>query len=340
MNYKEVLENAKKTIGPNCKVCPVCNGLGCGNTIPGPGSKAPGNGANENYLAWQKYSIEMDTIVPSMKIDTSTKFLSVECSAPIMTAPIGALNFQFNPQDDIRDYNDDIMKVCAQKHIIGTFGNGMAAETLPAGLESGKRYGAPAIAVLNPLSNADIKKDLDLIKQYSCPAFSVVVDSAGLPHLRNSNSGAGVKSVDDLLELKEYAGELPFIIKGVLNAKTAEKAVQAGADAIIVSNHGGRVLPYAPATADVLPEIAEAVGGRTKIVVDGGIRSGADIFKAMALGADMVMICRPFLISWYGGRSEGIELYIDKLTDELSDVMYMAGAKDIKSITRDMLRRR
>lgn len=337
MTYAEVLENAKKTIGPNCKVCPVCNGLGCGNTIPGPGSKYPGTGTHDNWEAWQKIRIEMDTIVPSMSIDTSTEFMGVKCSLPLIAAPVGALDMQFNKGDDIREYNDGVFKACAEKGIIGTFGDGLSPLTLPAALESGKKYGTAVIPVLNPLSNDEIKANMDKIRGYGCPAVSVVVDSAGLPHLRNSNSNAGVKSVADLRELRDYA-DMPFIIKGVLNAKAAEKAVEAGADAVVVSNHGGRVLAYAPATADVLPEIVEAVGGKTKIIVDGGIRSGADIFKAIALGADAVMICRPFLVSWYGGGAEGAGLLIDKLRDELSDVMYMAGTPDIKSIGRENVR--
>lgn len=337
MTYQEVLENARKNIGPNCKVCPVCNGLGCGNKIPGPGSKYPGSGAHDNWEAWQKIRIEMDTIVPSMKIDTSTEFLGVKCSVPVIAAPVGALDMQFNPGDDIRQYNDGVFRACAEKGIIGTFGDGLSPLTLPSALESGKKYGASVIPVLNPLSNDAIKANMDKIKEYSCPAVSVVVDSAGLPHLRNSNSDAGVKSVDDLRNLCEYAG-MPFIVKGVLNAKAAEKAVEAGADAIIVSNHGGRVLAYAPATADVLPEIVDAVSGKAKIIVDGGIRNGADIFKALALGADMVMICRPFLISWYGGGAEGVGMYIDRITDELSDVMYMCGTPDIASIGRENIR--
>lgn len=79
-----------------------------------------------------------------------------------------------------------------------------------------------------------------------------------------------------------------MIIKGIMTADAAEKAVKAGADAIIVSNHGGRVLSDTPGTAEVLPEIVEAVKGKTKILVDGGIRSGLDLFKALAMGADMV----------------------------------------------------
>jgi len=88
----------------------------------------------------------------------------------------------------------------------------------------------------------------------------------------------------------------------------------------------------------VLPEIADAVGDRVKILVDGGIRSGTDIFRALALGADAVMICRPFLISYYGGGTEGIVAYVEKLRAELTDAMYMCGARSLGDITRDMVR--
>ena len=80
------------------------------------------------------------------------------------------------------------------------------------------------------------------------------------------------------------------------------------------------------------------MGGRAKILVDGGIRSGTDIFRALALGADAVMICRPFLISYYGGGTEGIVAYVEKLRAELTDAMYMCGARSLGDITRDMVR--
>ena len=167
--------------------------------------------------------------------------------------------------------------------------------------------------------------------------MSVVIDSAGLPHLKAASPDAGSKTVAELRELCDYA-QAPMILKGIMTVRGAQKAVEAGAAAIVVSNHGGRVLPGAAATADVLPEIADAVGGRVKILVDGGIRSGTDIFRALALGADAVMICRPFLISYYGGGTEGIVTYVEKLRAELTDAMYMCGARSLGDITRDMVR--
>ena len=137
-------------------------------------------------------------------------------------------------------------------------------------------------------------------------------------------------------EIVEAAGA-PFIIKGIMTVKGALKALEAGAAGIVVSNHGGRVLNDCMATADVLPQIVEAVGGKMKIFVDGGIRTGTDVFKALALGADAVIIARPFVVSIYGAGAEGVDSYVAKLYGELEDAMTMCGARNLKEITPDMV---
>ena len=129
----------------------------------------------------------------------------------------------------------------------------------------------------------------------------------------------------------------PFIVKGVMTVRGALKAKKAGAAGIIVSNHGGRVLDQCPATADVLPEIAEAVPDMM-VLVDGGIRSGVDVFKAIALGADGVVIARPYVTAVYGGADEGVRLYTDKIGAELADTMKMCGASSLSEISADMVR--
>ena len=163
------------------------------------------------------------------------------------------------------------------------------------------------------------------------------IDAAGLPFLKNMNPPAGSKSVEELKEIVEST-HLPFIVKGVMTVQGALKAKQAGASAIIVSNHGGRVLDQCPSTAEVLAEIVDAVNGSMTVLVDGGIRSGLDIFKALALGADGVVIARPFVVSVYGGEEVGVEVYIQKLATELKETMEMCGAYSIQDITRDMIR--
>ena len=111
--------------------------------------------------------------------------------------------------------------------------------------------------------------------------------------------------------------------------------LDAGAAGIVVSNHGGRVLGMTPSTAEVLPGIADAMEGKLKIFVDGGIRSGTDVFKALALGADAVLIGRPFVTMVYGGGAEGVQTYVEKIGSELKDTMAMCGVHNLKEITRD-----
>ena len=151
------------------------------------------------------------------------------------------------------------------------------------------------------------------------------------------NPPAGAKSVQELKEIIEFSN-LPFIVKGIMTVRGALKAKEAGAAAIVVSNHGGRVLDQCPATAEVLADIVDAVNGSMKVFVDGGIRSGVDVFKALAIGADGVLICRTFVTALYGGEEDGIKVYIDKLANELEDTMAMCGAYSIDEITRDMIR--
>ena len=110
--------------------------------------------------------------------------------------------------------------------------------------------------------------------------------------------------------------------------------MEAGAAGIIVSNHGGRVLDHTPATASVLPAIADAVGDRMDILVDGGIRTGHDIFKALALGAKAVLIGRPFVTMVYGGQEAGVAAYVQKLKNELADCMAMTGCARLSDIDR------
>ena len=147
---------------------------------------------------------------------------------------------------------------------------------------------------------------------------------------------AGSKSVEELRQIVEMAG-VPFIVKGVMTVRGAMKAKEAGAAAIIVSNHGGRVLDQCPATAEVLPAIVDAVGDKMTVLVDGGIRSGMDVFKALALGADAVLIGRPFVSMVYGAGAEGVEVFVKKLQAELADTMAMCGAHSLSEIRRDMI---
>ena len=141
---------------------------------------------------------------------------------------------------------------------------------------------------------------------------------------------------DDMLWIKQETG-LPVVIKGVMSPKTAADAVERGIDAVYVSNHGGRALDGVPAAITQLPRIADAVRGRVPIVYDSGIRRGTDVFRALALGADVVACGRPVLYGLALGGPLGAQSVLEYLRDDLSIVMHLAGTPDIKSITRDYI---
>ena len=215
----------------------------------------------------------------------------------------------------------------------------MNAEVVEGAAAAIRAAGGMGVPTIKPWNLETIREKLALVKQAGAFAIAMDVDAAGLPFLKNMQPPAGSKTVDELRRIAEMA-EVPFVVKGVMTRKAALKAAEAGAAAIIVSNHGGRVLDQCPATAEVLPEIAEAVGDRMKILVDGGIRSGVDIFKALALGADGVLIARPFVTAVYGGGAEGVGLYFEKIKGELFDNMLITGCNTVQQITRDKIRNR
>ncbi len=144
---------------------------------------------------------------------------------------------------------------------------------------------------------------------------------------------------DDLAWLRSIC-PLPLIAKGVLRADDAARAVDAGCDGIWVSNHGGRQLDTAIATADALPEIARDVGERALIMVDGGVRRGIDVLKAIALGANLVAVGRPVLWGLAFDGSAGVQLVLETLRNELSLAMALSGCRSIEEITPDLVARR
>ena len=201
-------------------------------------------------------------------------------------------------------------------------------------IEQNEGIGVPTI---KPWAKEVVQEKFELAKKSGSFAVAMDIDAAGLPFLKNCTPPAGRKSTAELKAIIDQA-PVPFIVKGIMNVKGAMKALEAGASGIVVSNHGGRVLDGTPATASVLEEIAQAVSGRMKIFVDGGIRSGVDVFKALALGADAVLIARPFVNMIYGAGKEGVQVLVDKLGAELKDTMEMCGANTLAEITRDKIR--
>lgn len=337
MNYSECIENARQRIGNYCKACPECNGRACRNHIPGPGAKGAGDTAIRNYDKWKEIRLNMDTIVSNRPVDTSISLFGKEFKYPFFAGPVGAVNLHYGDSLDDVAYNDILVSACADAGIAAFTGDGTNPGVMEAATDAIKNAKGRGIPTVKPWNIDTIRDKMELVRNSGAFAVAMDIDAAGLPFLKNMTPPAGSKSVEELSEIVK-AANAPFIVKGIMTVKGALKAKEAGASAIVVSNHGGRVLDQCPATAEVLEEIVKAVDGSMKIFVDGGIRSGADVLKAIALGADAVIIARPFVTAVYGGEHEGVLAYIDKIGSELKDAMAMCGAASISEITRDCIR--
>lgn len=338
MTYQEILENARLCIGKYCKVCPVCNGRACKNQVPGPGAKGVGDTAIRNYDKWQEIRVQMDTLCANEPADTSLELFGKTFKYPIFAGPVGAVNLHYGDKYNDESYNEVLVSACAEAGIAAFTGDGTNPAVMAGAAAAVKKAGGLGIPTVKPWNLATIDEKLALVKEAGAFAVAMDVDAAGLPFLKNMTPPAGRKSVEELRAIVESCGEVPFIVKGIMTVRGAMKAKEAGASAIVVSNHGGRVQDQCAATAEVLEEIVKAVDGSMKIFVDGGLRSGTDVFKALALGADAVIIARPYVTAVYGGGAEGVSAYTEKLGAELADTMSMCGASSLKEITRDMVR--
>ena len=336
MTYQEVLANARTCSGPHCKACPVCNGVACKNTVPGPGAKGIGTGAIRNYQKWQELCVNMDTICENKPVDTSVELFGKKFSVPVMAAPMGALYLHYGDKFSDLEYNEILVPACAEAGIAAFTGDGTNPAVMQGAAEILKKNGGSGIPTIKPWNMDIIHEKLEMVKPANPIAIAMDIDGAGLPFLKNMTPPAGSKTVEELAEIAKIA-EVPFILKGIMTVKGALKALEAGASAIVVSNHGGRVLDQCPSTAEVLPAIVDAVGGQMTVLVDGGIRTGMDLFKALALGADGVLVGRPFVNMVYGGGAEGVSVLVEKLKSELADTMAMCGAHSIKEIDRSMI---
>lgn len=336
MTYQEVLTEARSCIGPYCKACPVCDGRACRNAIPGPGAKGTGTGAIRNYEGWQSVYLNMDTICESGPADTGCTLFGEKLSLPVLAGPVGAVKLHYGDKYTDRAYNDILVPACAQAGIMAMTGDGTDPEMFTAAARAIGASGGAGIPTVKPWDRDTVFQKLDAARAAGARVFAMDIDAAGLPVLKGLNPPAGSKTVAELREIIDYAGG-PFILKGIMTVRGARKALEAGAAGIVVSNHGGRVQDGLPSTAAVLPEIARAVKGQMTVLVDGGIRSGTDICKALALGADGCILARPYVTAVYGGGAEGVDLLTKKLRGELADTMAMCGVHTLEEISGDLI---
>lgn len=334
---KEIRNNARQLMKGFCRVCPVCNGVACAGEVPGMGGLGTGSAFRANLEALARWRFNMRLLHDVTAPQIAVKVLGRQLDLPVLAAPIGGVAFNMGGQVSEEAYIEAVLSGCAEAGTLGCAGDGVPAFIHEAGYAAIKALGGRGIPFIKPWEAAEWDQKVEKALDAGAGIIGMDVDAAGLVTLRQMGRPVSPKPPHQLSKL---ISQVPaaFILKGIMTVEDAQKALDAGAQAIVVSNHGGRVLDHTPGSADVLPDIVKAVGGQLTIFADGGIRSGADVLKMIALGADAVMIGRPFSVAAVGGLKSGVAAYLDQVRSELISAMVLTGTADIQQVSRSVLR--
>lgn len=347
MSYPEVREEletvwekAKPHMAPKCRCCRECNSINC-RRVESERAKT----AERNYRKLQQIKIITDTLYDGgdgSEIDSSIELFGKIFRAPISSAPFGNVK-NFNPNTRFQSdyfFNKALIDGVSDAGCLGWTGDTIDApgESVYEGplraIAERNGLGIPAIKAWN---KEEMQKKIILADKAGCIAIANDIDCVGLPYLSVNGKGKVYPKTPEAINDIFSITKTPYILKGIMSAKGAEKALESGASGIVVSNHAGNVLDQALATIEVLAEIKRVVGNEMIIFVDGGVRHGEDVFKMLALGADAVMIGRTYIIAAEGGEARGVELYTQKICWELQNAMRMTGCRTLKDITKDKI---
>lgn len=337
ITMKLIQEEAREKFKKLCYVCKTCDGVNCASGVPGMGGTGAGESFRRNSQSLKKYKIITRLIHETREPDTSSEIFGKKISMPVMAAPItGAVTNMGGAIEEL-DYNNSVVFGCRDAGTIAFVGDGATPEKYKIGLDAIKRSGGWGIPIFKPrLDNEEILKRIKAAEEANALAVGMDIDAAVFKTMAMRNQAVAPKSVSELKELKAST-KLPFILKGIMNPHDVEMACEAGMDAIIVSNHGGRVLDEMPGSMDVLEDLVKAASGALTVMVDGGFRNGVDIIKALALGARHVLIGRPVAIAAVGMGIEGTAYYFNQIRDELQKAMLLTGCGSIKDISREIV---
>lgn len=337
MNWNEVRKIAREKLKPYCRVCPICDGVVCAGEVPGMGGTGTGASFKANLEALKKYKVNLSTIHEVRNSDTSIELFGEKLSIPVMAAPITGTTYNMGGAITEDVYCNEVIAGSLMAGTIGWTGDGADPSMFGSGIEAIKTNGGKGIPIIKPRQQDEIIKRIRLAEESGAIAVGIDIDGAGLITMALKGQPVSPKSQKEIEELVKSTN-LPFILKGVMTLREAEIAYDVGVSAIVVSNHGGRVLDHTPGVAEVLPEISDKLKGKIKIIADGGVRSGVDVLKLLALGADAVLIGRPVIIAIFGGGREGLKLYFENIKNELKQAMLLTGVETVRCVSRSILR--
>lgn len=340
---------ARKILNPVCHVCKTCDGIACSghNTNA---LEFGGKGNNGGFLAAVRglasKAIELDPIHEDYEPDTSCSFFGHSFDLPVFASPIGKLLTHatidspfFNNNEK---YAEALLKGCYRVGGMAWLGDNKQPGYFEGQIEAIRELKGVGVPTIKPWwDRAEIMRRIELSKEVGAMAVATDLDAIGLGYQYSGAVGEKTGTVcahseKELRSIIRDAG-VPVLIKGILSVKAAQKARDAGAAGILISNHGGNVVESSLAPCDVVADIRKALGRDLLIFADGGVRSGEDVFKMLALGADAVGIGRPYAVAVYGGGEDGAAVYTQKIYWELKNIMRLANCRSLSEITMDKL---
>jgi len=338
-----VRDLARNRLKGICAVYPHCDGLDeriCQHEAYGKpigfGGVGAGAGFRANVVSLAALRLKTRLIGQHFEADTSLTFCGMQLSMPIMGASTSGVG-RYTEAITETDFCRATIRGCREAGTITWRGDTWfyTRDSYPS-LDALEREGGGGIPIFKPRGQDILKKLIERAEKANCPAVGVDLDGCGSTIMARHGQDVYRKSVRELRELVQ-ATSLPFIAKGIMTPEDAEACVEAGVRVVAVSNHGGRVLDATPGVAEVLPQIVARIGDKVLITADGGIRTGYDALKMLALGADAVLVGRDVARAAVGGGSIGVNLQMERLHQTLKQAMVMTGCPDLSHIGTDIL---
>jgi 4-hydroxymandelate oxidase len=341
-SLEEVRDLARKHMKGICAVYPHCDGLdericqreAYGKAI-GFGGVGSGSSFKANVAALGALRLKTRLIGPHFDPVTALNFCGIKLAMPIMGAPTSGIG-RYVESITEKDFCRATIRGCREAGTVTWRGDTWfyTGDSSPA-LDALEMEGGAGIPIFKPRSQDILKRLIERAEKINCPAVGIDLDGCGSTIMAKHGQDVYRKSVSDLRELVRTTS-LPFIAKGIMTPEDGEACVEAGVHVVAVSNHGGRVLDGTPGVADVLPQIVARLGGKVTITADGGIRTGYDVLKMLALGADAVLVGRDVARAAVGFGSRGVKMQMERLGQTLQRAMVMTGCTDLPHISADL----
>ncbi|MCG8402947.1 MAG: alpha-hydroxy-acid oxidizing protein [Firmicutes bacterium] len=336
MDLKTIRREAREKLKGYCRVCPACDGRACSGEVPGMGGVGTGSGFRANLEALADYRLHMRTLHAAVEPDTGLKLFGLTLDTPVLAAPMTGTPYNMGGPLTEREFAGAIVSGSVAAGSLGFTGDGADPQMYEAGIDAVSEAGGRGVPVIKPREQEEVRQRVQRAEKSGAVALGMDVDGAGLVTMALKGQPVGPKTPAQMGDIISST-KLPFIVKGIMTVDEARMAVDAGAAAIVVSNHGGRVLDFTPGAAEVLPAITEEVKGSAVILADGGARTGVDVLKLLALGADAVLVGRPLVVGACGAGARGVQFILEKMTAELKQAMILTGCRNLAGVTPRVL---